>query len=147
MAGYSPAQAMIGAMITPALLILASGSLIATALVRLGRVVDRVRKIAESGRAPFAGELLRLKRRALLAERAVLRYFVAIVFFVIAGISIGVDHASGDRLTWAPVALTAVGMLLIVDGSTRMVEECRLGADQISAEIANISAASSQSIR
>jgi hypothetical protein len=34
---------MIAAMITPAMLILASGSLIATALVRLARVVDRLR--------------------------------------------------------------------------------------------------------
>ena len=48
MNGFSAAQAIISAMITPALLILASGSLIATALVRLARVVDRVRKLAET---------------------------------------------------------------------------------------------------
>jgi Protein of unknown function (DUF2721) len=42
---------MIAAMITPAMLILASGSLIATALVRLARVVDRLRKLAEPKRA------------------------------------------------------------------------------------------------
>jgi hypothetical protein len=45
MNGFSPSQAIIAAMITPALLILALGSLIATALVRLARVVDRVRKL------------------------------------------------------------------------------------------------------
>jgi Protein of unknown function (DUF2721) len=138
MGGFSQAQAMIAAMITPALLILASGSLIATALVRLARVVDRVRKIAESGRAPLPGELLRLERRALAAERAVGRYFVAIVCFVVAGMSIALDHASGDRFSWAPVAVTTIGMLLIVDGSARMLEECRLGTSQIRAEIASI---------
>jgi Protein of unknown function (DUF2721) len=60
MNGASPAQTMIAAMITPALLILASGSLIATALVRLGRVVDRVRKLGEKADAtPSLDELER----------------------------------------------------------------------------------------
>ncbi len=42
---------------TPALLLLASGSLIATALVRLACVVDRVRKLAGSGEAATPGAL------------------------------------------------------------------------------------------
>ena len=64
-------------MTAPALLILASGSLIATALVRLARVVGRARKIAEL-RNPLANidELRRHERRALLAERAVALLFL-----------------------------------------------------------------------
>jgi hypothetical protein len=57
MGGVS-AQVIIAAMITPALLIMASGSLIASALIRMGRVVDHVRKLAESDR-PVTPAVLR----------------------------------------------------------------------------------------
>lgn len=142
MTGFSAAQAMIAAMITPALLILASGSLIATALVRLARVVDRVRKLAVPNDAPASGdELRRHERRAVLAERAVQLYFVAVVCFVIVGFTIAIDHVSGDRLTWLPVLITTLGMCLIVAGSAAMLAECRLSARQIQAEIASLIAA------
>src|SRR5260370_8767133 len=102
---------MITAMITPALLILASGSLIATVLVRLARVVDRVRKLAELRDAlRDADEIRRHERRALLAERAISLYFFAVLCFVIAGFVIAIDHAVGDRLTWLPVAVTPLGL-------------------------------------
>lgn len=55
MGEVSTSQAIIAAMITPALLIMVSGSLIATALARLGPVVDRVRKLAE-GKVPVSLE-------------------------------------------------------------------------------------------
>jgi Protein of unknown function (DUF2721) len=100
---------IIAAMITPALLIFASASLVATALVRLGRVVDRLRKLAEKADAPPSlEELERHERRALLAERAVLLYFFAVVCFVVAGFAIAIDHAGGDRWWWLPVAITTL---------------------------------------
>jgi hypothetical protein len=137
--GISPAQAMITAMITPALLILASSSLIATVLVRLARVVDRVRKLAELSDAPRAAEEIRRhERRALLAERAISLYFFAVLCFVVAGFAIAIDHAAGDRLTWLPVAVTTLGMCLIVAGSAAMLAECRLAFAQIRAEIASL---------
>ena len=128
-------------MITPALLILASGSLIATVLVRLARVVDRVRKLAELREAPRdANEIRRHERRALLAERAISLYFFffAVLCFVIAGFAIAIDHALGDRLTWLPVLVTTLGMCLIVAGSATMLAECRLAFAQIRAEIASL---------
>ena len=139
MNGFSAAQAIISAMITPALLILASGSLIATALVRLARVVDRVRKLSElSGAGALAEELRRHERRALLAERAVRFYFLAVVCFVVTGFSIPVDHLIGGRLTWLPVSMTTLGMALIVVGSAAMLLECKLATEQIRAEIASL---------
>jgi hypothetical protein len=135
MSGFSAAQAIIGAMITPALLILASGSLIATTLVRLARVVDRVRKLAEYGETTTPGALRRHERRALLAERALQSYFFAVVCFVVSGVAIGIDHLAADRLTWLPVAVTLLGMGLIVAGSAAMLAECRLAVAELGAEI------------
>jgi hypothetical protein len=134
---------MIAAMITPAMLILASGSLIATALVRLARVVDRLRKLAEHDSRPDADELNRHERRAMLAERAVLIYFGAVVCFVVSGFTIALDHLAGDRLTWLPVLVTMLGMCLIVAGSAEMLAECRVAATQIRAEIAALGGAGS----
>ena len=87
-------------MITPALLILASGSLIATSLARLGRIMDRIRKIAESG-APLlsVAELERERLRAGYANRATI-LFVAASLFVIAGIAIAVDRSNGGHMEW-----------------------------------------------
>ncbi len=145
MGGFSAAQAIIAAMITPALLIMASGSLIATALVRLARVVDRVRKLSEMYDAcPAPDDLHRHERRALLTEQAIVLYFSAVVCFVIVGFAIAIDHFSGDRLTWMPVIITTAGMCLIVAGSALMLQECRLATRQIQSEIKSLIANASR---
>ena len=125
---------MIAAMVTPALLILASSSLIATALVRLARVVDRVRELSEI-QAPNPIAVTRHQRRALLAERALSLFFFAVLYFVLAGFAIAVDHWADDTLTWLPVLVTSIGMGLIAAGSAAMLAECWLAATQIRAEI------------
>ena len=138
MSGFSTAQVIISAMITPALLILASGSLIATALVRLARVVDRIRKLVEpAGPLPSAADLRRHERRAVLAEQAVRVFFAAVLCFVLAGFGIALDHVANDRIAWLPVGMTVAGMALIVLGSAAMLAECQLAMSQIKAEIAS----------
>jgi hypothetical protein len=135
----STAQAVITAMITPALLILASGSLIATALVRLARVVDRVRKLAElPPEARTDGELERQERRAVLAEQAITAFFLAVTCFVVTGFAIAIDRALGNEIWFVPVTITTIGMALIVAGAAAMVAETRLSMRQLRAEIARI---------
>jgi hypothetical protein len=138
MGGVSASQAIIAAMITPALLIMASGSLIASALMRMGRVVDRVRKLAEAGNPVSPEDLRRHERRAILAEQAMRLFFGAVVVFVLAGAAIGVDHLVGGGLAWLPIGLTILGMGLLVVGSASMLRECGLATRQITAEIAEI---------
>ncbi len=135
MNAFSPAQAIVAAMITPALLILASASLIATVLVRLARVVDRIRKLADvQNRGSLSAEIDRQERRALLAERALTFFFSAVTTIVLAGFSIALDRAGS--LSWIPIALTTLGMALIVAGCVAMLAETRLSIAQLRAEIA-----------
>jgi hypothetical protein len=136
--GFSAAQAIVGAMITPALLIMASGSLIATALVRLARVVDHVRALGSAGGAVSRDDLDRHERRILLAGRAVWILFAAVVCFVLAGFAIPVDHFAGNRLLFLPVGMTTLGMAMIVAGAAVMLVECRLASVQIQREIAGL---------
>lgn len=84
----SPALIIISAMITPALLILSSASLVATALQRLARTVDRARAILQLseeevrslGWTPDVSKrwLERYATRSLMAERAVTAFFLAV---------------------------------------------------------------------
>jgi len=135
----SPAQALIAAMLSPALLILAAGSLIAAALVRLGRVVDRVRVLgAPDARPATVEELAHHERRASFALAAITSYFVAIAFFVAAGAAIALDHAAHDTLTWLPISLTLAGMALIVAGVAAMALESRDSATLVANDIARL---------
>jgi hypothetical protein len=115
-------------MVTPALLMLASGSLIATVLVRLGRIIDRIRHFAEVGTT--SDELTRYERRATLAERAVVMLFLAVTAVVLDGASIALDHALGGTIAALPIGLTLVGMALIVGGAAAMARETQLALER-----------------
>jgi len=141
----SLAVLIISAMITPALLILGSGSLAATALQRLGRAVDRARLLLQTSDADIQRFgwteeamdhwLRSYEKRSLLAERAVSAFFAAIGIFVLDGLSIAADHYSHDTLTWLPVGLTIFGMLMMLYGAGLMVIESRIAGVQLRDEL------------
>jgi hypothetical protein len=132
-------QTVVAAMITPALLVLASASLIATALVRLARAVDGIRRLAA---APTTeAELRRYERRAYLAERTVAALFVAIGVILVDGVAIALERVLGAAFAWVPIALTVAGMACIVAACGIMVLESRIAREQIAAEAAAVRAA------
>jgi hypothetical protein len=142
----SAAVATIAAMITPALLLLGSASLVASALMRMGRVVDRARilaAVAHEGtmeRLGITTDQLRSwlhshAQRAHYAERSITLLYAAIVAFISTCLSIALDRASGGSLSWLPIMLAVGGTLLLLSGGAYMVAESRLSGEQIGAEI------------
>jgi hypothetical protein len=141
----SPALIIISAMITPALLILGSASLVATALQRLARAVDRSRAMLQQSKEEASKMgwsqdmsqrwLTRYATRSVLAERAVASFFFAVGILVLGCLSIAIDRLSGDMLTWLPVSLTILGMFMILAGALFMIQESRLANLQIREEI------------
>ncbi len=141
----SPALIIISAMITPALLILGSASLVATALQRLGRAIDRSRVILQLSEEEMRKLgwtqsmskhwLERYATRSILAERAVTAFFLAVGILVLGCLSIAVDRYFADMLTWLPVSLTILGMFMILAGAYFMIQESRLANFQIREEI------------
>ena len=140
------AVSVIAAMITPALLILASASLVASALVRMARIVDRARALAagaQDGSGAKLGatpDLLRVwldrhAARARYAESSIALLYAAIVVFTATCLSIALDRAAGGALSWLPVVLAITGTLLLLAGGTWMVIESRLSWVQIHEEI------------
>lgn len=149
-ASAAPAStAIIAAMVTPGLLLLGSASLVASALVRMARVVDRVRvlaAIARDGSWAKAGEpgltplqlrawLDRHATRARYAARSIALLYAAIVVFVATCLAIAADRALGLSASWLPLVLAIAGTLLLLGGATWMVAESTLGAEQIGDEI------------
>ncbi|HJZ73295.1 MAG TPA: DUF2721 domain-containing protein [Vicinamibacterales bacterium] len=146
MTGSSPAIALIAAMITPAVLILASASLVASALVRMARVVDRARNLVAIAyertpeKAGVTAEVLRTwledhARRARHAEQAIALLYGAVVSFIATCLSIALDRAVSGSLAWLPVSLAVLGTLLLFGGGAEMVAESRLSGKQIQDEI------------
>jgi hypothetical protein len=142
----SGAVATIAAMITPALLLLGSASLVASALMRMARVVDRARvliSIAHEGALDKIGIttdqmlswLQSHEQRARYAERSITLLYSAIVVFILTCLSIALDRALGGALNGLPVMLAVAGTLLLLAGGAYMVAESRLSGAQIRAEI------------
>jgi hypothetical protein len=142
----SAAVATIAAMITPALLLLGSASLVASALMRMARVVDRARilaAVAHEGSLDKLGVTTDQLRswlhshalRARYAERSITLLYAAIVVFISTCLSIALDRALGGALSGLPVMLAVGGTLLLLSGGAYMVAESRLSGAQISTEI------------
>ncbi|HEY4439667.1 MAG TPA: DUF2721 domain-containing protein [Candidatus Elarobacter sp.] len=138
---------VISAMITPAILILATGSLVASTLTRLARVVDRARQLLEdiiqrrrSGEAEQAAiyaRWLRLyQRRAAFAERALQLYYVAIFLFVLSSLSIAAEHFTRALIPWFSLSLVLLGAAALCAGTAALVIETNIATGMLRAEIA-----------
>src|SRR2546428_11075816 len=138
-------------MITPAVLISASGTMILSTSTRLGRVVDRVRSLSdrlqelsrgdtstelfEEQRAMLFDHLDRLPSRSRLLQRALTTFYLAVGVFVATSVAIGVVSFSGARVGWVPVAMGLVGACFLFYGSMLLVFEARLALSTTHAEM------------
>ncbi len=152
MDALSSALTVLTAMITPAVLISACGTLILSTSTRLGRVVDRVRQLSkdfeelahseggvelfEERRAVIFNQLDKLTSRARILQRSMMIFYTATGIFVSASVSIGVTAAVDvERYAWVPVVLGIVGALFLFYGSIHLIFEARLAVSTLSAEM------------
>src|SRR6266581_7345816 len=150
----SSSLAVLTAMITPAVLISASGTMILSTSSRLGRVVDRVRSLSdrlpelsrgdleidflEERRAMLFDQLDKLTSRSRLLQRALTTFYLAVGVFVATSVAIGVvaflsARAAGGALV--PVVMGLVGALFLFYGSMLLVFEARLALSTTHAEM------------
>jgi hypothetical protein len=142
---------ILSSMITPAVLILAGGSLIATTSQRLGRVIDRVRKISqefsqiesnekEDAHAANKRKILysllhKSALRCRLLTRAMTLLYISLGFFVATSLSIGVVSITHITYVWIPTALGLTGATLLFASSAILIIESRLTLRTIADEI------------
>lgn len=146
----SSAVAVLTAMITPAVLISACGSMILSTSTRLGRVVDRVRALAdkleelalkpasEAGerQAVIFAQLDKLTSRARILQRAMVSFYLCLGMFVATSVAIGVVAIVGQsRYTLVPVVFGIIGACFLFYGSMLLIFEARLALSTIHAEM------------
>ena len=139
-------------MITPAVLISACAGLILSTSVRLGRVVDRVRALAErfeemATHRPdeivlfedrlemtFA-QLDWLTSRARHLQRAMTTFYLSLGLFVATSVAIGITAALGGAYAIVPVVFGMIGVAFLFFGTLLLGFEATLALKSIHAEM------------
>ena len=139
------ASQVLGAMLTPAVLISACGSLVMSTSSRLSRVVDRFRQLAgevESSDLELGErrDLVRrqfdlLTERALLLRSALTRLYVSIGFLALTSLGFALIAVAGRKWPWLPVASAIVGAGALLHASWLLIREAKLAVDANLAEI------------
>jgi uncharacterized membrane protein YqjE len=137
------------AMITPAILIVACGSLSLTTSQRLSRSLERTRKISvvfneiNDGRRSVSvreQEMLRRQleesaRRAVLLQRAMTMLYTALGFFILTSLVIGVFEIIGRMSYWLLVVLPMLGAVSLLWASILLIMETRLALKSVDDEM------------
>lgn len=141
-ANVSAALSILSAMIAPAVLISACGTLVLTTTIRLQRIVDRVRELTALADQMWLGQqkidflperqqqienqLEIQARRANIAQRALSLFYIALGIFVADSVAIGIATLRFSNVVSLTVVLGLVGTLVMLIGSVLMIIETRL---------------------
>lgn len=148
----SSTMAFLTAMITPALLISATGTLVLSTSTRLGRVIDRVRelerRLAElittedkdqivlyEKRVEAVFDLLdKVTTRSRILQRALFTFYAGLLMFVLTSLTIGVAGIV-NHYAWLPIPVGLIGILLVFFGSVLMMQESRMATATVNTEM------------
>jgi hypothetical protein len=136
MGDISTSFQVLTAMITPAVLISACGTLIFSTSTRLGRVVDRVRSLASQMQSDLPGELERqnlmleqlssVARRVVLLRTAMTCFYISTGLFVATSISVGLITIAGLNYGWIALVLALLGAAILLVGSILLISEAQI---------------------
>ncbi len=140
------------AMVTPALLISATGSLVLSTSTRLGRVIDRVRQLEErltelmysdekddiplyDKRVEVIVDLLdKVTSRSRILQRAMATFYYGLGCFILTSVTIAVA-AFFSTYRWVPIPIGIIGIMFLFWGSIYMLRETRMATATINAEM------------
>lgn len=150
MTNFPDAISVLSAMITPAVLISACGSLILATSDRLSKAITRTREIAsalipraadqrvdarEEERRMLFVQLDFVTTRSRLLQRALSRLYAALGFFVGTSVTIGLVAITDSRLTIIPVALGLGGAALLLYAAFLLIRESRFALAAVNEEM------------
>jgi hypothetical protein len=140
------------AMITPALLISATGSLVLSTSTRLGRVIDRARELEsrlselitaeDKNDIPLYDKRLdtvvnlldKVTTRSRILQRAMVAFYYGLGFFILTSVTIAVVGLF-NIYRWMPIPVGIVGIMFLFYGSIQMMRETRMATATINAEM------------
>ncbi|RMH94859.1 DUF2721 domain-containing protein [Lysobacter pythonis] len=134
--------AILATMVTPALLITATSSLLISANNRLARVVDRLRtlmkeweQIPEEAREHADSQIIRHRRRAHLVLQACRMLYLGLGAFVGTSLTLAVDAFTGFRMGTVPTMLAVAGVLMLMGASLWLWREVSLSVQSFDLEM------------
>ena len=146
----SSALNVLTAMLTPALLMSACGSFIISTSGRLGRVVDRVRKLADRMEEVMISEqdpILLVERKAMIAKhmqlqskraallmKTMVSLYIASGLFVLTSVSIGFVSIFSANWAVLPVFLGVLGAIMMLVAAIRLITEAHMALDGLQEE-------------
>ena len=140
------------AMVTPALLISATGSLVLSTSTRLGRVIDRVRHLEDrlseliylenkdevplyDKRVEVIVDLLdKVTSRSRILQRAMETFYYGLGMFVLCSVTIAIA-AIFNNVRWLPIPIGIVGIMFLFVGTVLMIRETRMATATVNAEM------------
>ena len=140
------------AMVTPTLLISATGSLVLSTSTRLGRVVDRARELEkrlselivapDKDAIPLYDQRLetifflldKVTSRSRILQRAMGAFYYGLGFFILTSVSIAVVGLLGIY-RWMPIPIGIIGIIFLFYGSVLMLRETRMATVTINTEM------------
>lgn len=140
------------AMVTPALLISATGSLVLSTSTRMGRVIDRVRQLEErlseliyrenkedvplyDRRVEVIVDLLdKVTSRSRILQRAMVTFYYGLGFFILTSVTIAAA-AFFPAYRLVPIPVGIVGIMFLFYGSILMLREARMATATVNAEM------------
>jgi len=150
----NPTIEFLTAMVTPTLLISATGSLVLSTSTRLGRVVDRVRELekrlsevittddAEKEKIPLYEKRLdtivnlldKVTTRSRILQRAMSAFYYGLGFFILTSVTIAIAGFF-NIYRWLPILVGVVGICFLFYGSILMLLETRMATATVNAEM------------
>ena len=149
MQGFPNALNVLSAMITPAVLVSACGTLIFSTSTRLARIVDRVRELSQMIERMAADETIDFidarrdevdrqiathARRGRIIQRSLTSFYIALGLFVAMTVCLGLV-AIVQRGAWLPVFLGIAGTVYLFYGSVLLIAETRLALRSVNSEM------------
>lgn len=140
------------AMVTPTLLISATGSLVLSTSTRLGRVIDRVRDLEQrlsdlittenkegiplyEQRLDTVVNLLdKVTSRARILQRAIGAFYYGLGVFILTSVTIAFAGLF-NIYRWLPIPVGIVGIMFLFYGSILMLLETRMATATVNAEM------------
>jgi hypothetical protein len=145
---FSNSEILAG-MITPAVLVTASASLIFSTANRLGRIFDRVnllkteaekildgkKEFAEKKMEYLGKQLTIQKRRAVLIQRSMAFLYTATSLFVVSSLTIAITIAFARDYLWLPTIFSLLGGFFLFLASAFLLYESRYNLSFIMGQI------------
>lgn len=140
------------AMVTPTLLISATGSLVLSTSTRLGRVVDRVRELEkrlselimeeDTTKIPLYEKRLdtivflldKVTTRSRILQKAMSAFYYGLGCFILTSVTIAIA-AFFTTYRWIPIPVGIIGIFFLFLGSILMLRETRMATATINAEM------------